>query len=194
MKIVINNHSGGKIEVTDKPIVNVMGDVVHNKYGEGYRPDEAVDLEAEVVEEESEESDGNLCLASGSQTVADYSASVAKCFVHANDYVKEQVRIIVSEFYLGLDANLALIEIVLYDHGQLHKRNKHTDFVKALMAWGGLPIECETTIRRMANNIADKVRNLPRNGYEEWEDRYQNDKNTCVRIGQKLDTTMPYSR
>ena len=45
MNIKINVESGGKVEVTDKPIINVMGDVVQNNIvpPETYRQTEAAD-------------------------------------------------------------------------------------------------------------------------------------------------------
>lgn len=126
---------------------------------------------------------------------ADYSASIKECFRNANKFVQKQVLKVVNKYYWGSAANLALIEITLFDHNLLLKRNKHTTFVKSLMAWGIIPLSNEEAIGKIANGMAYKMRALPKSGYKEWNgNNYVNDKKTCIDIGKVLDSTIPYSR
>ena len=125
----------------------------------------------------------------------DNSAYVAKCFKFANDYVKQKLRIIVSNYYQGIAANLALIEVTLFDHNLLNKRNAHTALLKALMAWDMIDQLSDEELKKTTNGMANKLGFLPSAGYMEWNDKsYVNDKKTCMDIGKDLGSTMPYSR
>ncbi|MBR2229732.1 MAG: hypothetical protein IJ886_05625, partial [Prevotella sp.] len=117
-----------------------------------------------------------------------------KCFKIANDFVRQQVQAVVNDYYLGTDANLALIEIALYDHNQLQKRNSHTAYVKALVAWGILTVADEDKLKSIVSSIADKHKRLPKEGYKEWSQDFINDKTACENIGKALGQTMPYQR
>lgn len=117
-----------------------------------------------------------------------------KCFKIANDFVRLQVQAVVNGYYLGIDANLALIEIALYDHNQLQKRNSHTAYVKALVAWGILTVADEDKLKSIVSSIADKHKRLPKEGYKEWSQDFINDKTACENIGKALGLTMPYQR
>ena len=113
----------------------------------------------------------------------DYSAYVAKCFKFANDYVKQKLRIIVSNYYQGIAANLALIEVALFDHNLLNKRNAHTALLKALMAWDMIDQLSDEELKKTRNGMANKLGFLPSAGYMEWYDKnYVNDKKTCMDI------------
>ena len=120
-------------------------------------------------------------------------AIVSKCFKFTSDFVKEKTDAVVKKYYKGSYVDLALIEIVLFDHGQLKKRNAHTAFVKSLMAWGILNAVSGKALKQITDGIRDKHSRLPKEGYNEWEQRYLNDKNTCINIGNELDS-MPYIR
>ena len=125
----------------------------------------------------------------------DSSASATKCFKIANDYVKEKLKIIVSNYHQGIAANLALIEVVLFDHNLLNKRNAHTAFLKALMAWDIIDQLSDEELKKTTNGMANKLGFLPSVGYMEWSDKdYVNDKKTCIDIGKELGTTIPYNR
>ena len=125
----------------------------------------------------------------------DNSAYVAKCFKFANDYVKQKLKIIVSNYYQGIAANLALIEVALFDHNLLNKRNAHTALLKALMAWDMIDQLSDEELKKTTNGMANKLGFLPSAGYMEWNDKnYVNDKKTCMDIGKDLGSTMPYSR
>ena len=125
----------------------------------------------------------------------DNSAYVAKCFKFANDYVKQKLRIIVSNYYQGIAANLALIEVALFDHNLLNKRNAHTALLKALMAWDMIDQLSDEELKKTTNGMANKLGFLPSAGYMEWNDKnYVNDKKTCMDRGKDLGSTMPYSR
>ena len=117
-----------------------------------------------------------------------------KCFKIVNDFVRQQVQAVVNDYYLGTDANLALIEIALYDHNQLQKRNSHTAYVKALVAWGILTVADEDKLKSIVSSIADKHKRLPKEGYKEWSQDFINDKTACENIGKALGQTMPYQR
>lgn len=119
----------------------------------------------------------------------------ADCFRNASEFVRLLVAGIVKDYYLGSAANLALIEIALYDHNLLLKRNKHTALVKTLVAWGTIDPVSEEDIAKIANGMAYKMRALPSVGYREWKgDGYVNDRKTCSDIGKELGATIPYSR
>ena len=117
-----------------------------------------------------------------------------KCFKIANDFVRQQVQAVVNDYYLGTDANLALIEIALYDHNQLLKRNSHTAYAKALVAWDILTVADEEKLKSIVSSIADKHKRLPKEGYKEWSQDFINDKTACENIGKALGLTMPYQR
>lgn len=130
-----------------------------------------------------------------SEEKADYSASIGECFRNASEFVRQRALAVVNDYYLGSAANLALIETTLYDHNLLIKRNKHTAFVKSLMAWGAIAPANEETIAKIANSIAYKMRTLPASGYKDWNGKdFVNDKKTCSDIGKALGQTIPYSR
>ena len=117
---------------------------------------------------------------------------IPKCFRNASEFVRQQVKAIVNDFYLGSAANLALIEIVCFDHGLLLKRNNHKAFIETLVAWGAMTCD---DVNKTANNMAYKMMKVPKSGYQEWVgDGYVNDKKTCIDIGKKLEPTMRYSR
>ena len=120
---------------------------------------------------------------------------VAKCFKFPNDFVKQKVKTIVNDYHQGIAANLALIEVTLFDHNQLKKRNAHTAFLKALMAWDIIDQLSDDELKKTTNGMAYKLGSLPSSGYMEWDDQqYVNDKKTCTDIGKAIGSTMPYSR
>ena len=118
--------------------------------------------------------------------------SIKVCFHHYSEFVRQQVATIVREFYLNRPVNLALIEIVLFDHGLLRNRNKHTPFVQALVEWGILPSDID--VRKTANGIADKFRKLPLEGYKQWDNHLLNERTKCIKIGKTLHESMKYNR
>ena len=76
-------------------------------------------------------------------------SEVAKCFKFTYDFVKLKVADIIRDYYKGSYANLALIEIVLFDHKQLNRRNSHKAFVRALIAWGLLEVADEEELKKI---------------------------------------------
>lgn len=148
-------------------------------------PHTEVDIEQPEEEEQQEDEiddDSNSAL-----------AVVSKCFIFTSIFVKEKTEAVVKKYYKGSFADLALIEITLYDHGLLKKRNAHTAFVKSLMAWGILNAASGNALKQITDGIRDKHSRLPKEGYKEWGPALLNDKNTCVNIGKELDT-MAYIR
>ena len=126
-------------------------------------------------------------------SVNDLPASVKTCFRHPNEFVREKVEVIVKEFYTGQSVNLAMIEVVLFDHGQLQRRNAHRAFVNALVEWGILSEDTDVT--KVANGISTKLkRPFPTEGYREWDRYYPNERNLCEQIGRKLPDSMRYNR
>ena len=99
-----------------------------------------------------------------------HAASINKCFKYPNDFTKQHVKKVVKEFYNGSSVNLALIEIVLFDHCLLKKRNEHTDFVKSLIHWGIIDDDRICQIKQIANGMSSKVRALPKEGYLNWDE------------------------
>lgn len=122
------------------------------------------------------------------------SDAPGKCFKIVNDFVRQQVQAVVNGNYLGTVANLALIEITLFDHNLLQKRNAHTAYVKALVAWGILHVVDEDEMKSIVSGIADKYKRLPKEGYKMWSQDFINDKTACENIGKELGPTMPYRR
>ena len=119
--------------------------------------------------------------------------SVKDCFRYANAYVGEQVKDIVTEFYLNKPARLAMIEVTLFDHGQLLARNGHKAFVQALLDWKILPED--TDVSKVSNAMASKLKSpFPTKGYKDWDKNYLNDQTLCKEIGKKLPESMRYNR
>lgn len=127
----------------------------------------------------------------GSGFVPDTKA-IEKCFKFSSDYVKRSVGALVADFYHGNYANLALIEITLFHHLQLKRRNSHKLFVMALAAWGIITIANDEEFKLIVMGVSDKYRRMPEEGYQEWDDNHKTDRLTCERMGKKLGATMPY--
>ena len=119
---------------------------------------------------------------------------VSKCFKFTSEFTKGKVEAVMNENYHGSHAELALIEVALYDHGQLKRRNAHTPFIRALVAWGIIKIANEDELELIRKGMTDKFRRIPDAGYKDWGDELLNDRVTCDNIGKQLGDTMPYIR
>lgn len=109
------------------------------------------------------------------------------CFKIENEYVKLKVEAVVKCFYNGSAANLALIEIVLFEHNMLKKRNDHTPLLRALVAWGIMDRLSVEEMKNIAGGMAYKMHSLPASRYVEWDERaFANEKKTCEDIGKIL--------
>ena len=126
--------------------------------------------------------------------VTDYSAAVGKCFKNTSAFVREKVKDAVEKVYSGSHADLALMEVALYDHGLLRKRNAHTAFVKALAAWDIIQVKDEKDMKLLIAGITDKFKRLPEKGYLDWDEIFVNDRNMCINIGESLGSTIKYIR
>ena len=121
-------------------------------------------------------------------------SEVAKCFKFTNEFVKLKVADIIRDYYKGSYANLALIEIILFDHKQLNRRNSHKAFVKALIAWELLDVADEKELKKLVSAVTNKYNLLSRKsreGYKKWGDDHP-DKSICEKIGRDLGDSMPY--
>ena len=127
----------------------------------------------------------------GSRFVPDTKA-IEKCFKFSSDYVKRSVGALVADFYHGNYANLAVIEITLFHHLQLKRRNSHKLFVMALAAWGVITVADDKEFQLIVMGVSDKYRRMPEEGYQEWDDNHKTDRLTCERMAKKLGATMPY--
>ena len=175
MGFIIKNNWGPNIEVNEGGTVTLMQD----GHGRWHMADAE---EAEVVED--------MDVQPGTT-----EEKVVACFKFPNDFTKQKVVDVVGDFYHGSAANLALIEIVLYDHGQLKKRNAHTAFLKALMAWGIIGKVDDEGIKKLSNGMAAKMKSMPPEGYLGWKDKgCVNDRGLCIDIGKQLGDTMRYGR
>ena len=122
-------------------------------------------------------------------------SEVAKCFKFTNDFVKLKVADIIRDYYKGSYANLALIEITLFDHKQLNRRNSHKAFVRALIAWGLIEVADEKELKKIVSAVTDKhnrLNRISREGYKKWGDDHP-DKSICENIGRDLGDSMPYN-
>lgn len=120
-------------------------------------------------------------------------SEVAKSFRFQNDFVKKKVADVVHNYYKGSHANLALIEITLYDHNQLIRRNFHKAFVKALVAWGLIEVIDEEELKKVVSAVTDKHNRMPKEGYQKWDNNFADDKSFCEKIGRELGDSMPYN-
>ena len=118
---------------------------------------------------------------------------VAKSFRFQNDFVKKKVADVVHNYYKGSHANLALIEITLYDHNQLIRRNFHKAFVKALVAWNLIEVADEEELKKIVSAVTDKHNRMPKEGYQKWDNNFADDKSFCEKIGRELGDSMPYN-
>ena len=121
-------------------------------------------------------------------------SEVAKSFRFQSDFVKNKVADVIRDFYKGPCANIALIEITLYDHKQLIKRNYHKAFVKALVAWNIIEVADEGELIKIVSAVTDKhnrLNRISREGYQQWSDDHP-DKSFCEKIGRELGDSMPY--
>ena len=122
-------------------------------------------------------------------------SEVANCFKFTYDFVKLKVADIIRDYYKGSYANLALIEITLFDHKQLNRRNSHKAFVRALIAWGLLEVADEEELKKIVSAVTDKhnrLNRISREGYKKWGDDHP-DKSICENIGRDLGDSMPYN-
>jgi hypothetical protein len=122
-------------------------------------------------------------------------SEVAKCFKFTYDFVKLKVADIIRDYFKGSYANLALIEITLFDHKQLNRRNSHKAFVRALIAWGLLEVADEEELKKIVSAVTDKhnrLNRISREGYKKWGDDHP-DKSICEKIGRDLGDSMPYN-
>ena len=127
------------------------------------------------------------------ETAFAQNVTVNKCFRFPSEFTKEKVKLLVDLYYQDSYANLALIEIALYDHGQLKKRNAHKPFVEALVAWGILDVENDEAMTLLLDSLKHKHNSLPKtDGYKSWGPEFLNEKNTCINIGDELGETAPY--
>ena len=150
--------------------------------------------EAEVVEDVTEGAEeAATCRDSMKPKLVVPVTEVAKSFRFHSDFVKNKVADVIRDYYKGSHANLALIEIALYDHKQLIRRNYHKPFVKALVAWGLIDVRDEKELQRIVSAVTDKHNRMPKEGYQKWDDNHADDKSFCEKIGRELGDSMPYN-
>jgi hypothetical protein len=129
---------------------------------------------------------------SGGNTFELDPKTVEKCFKFQSDFLIDQVKTVLNDYYHGNYANLALIEITLFHHQQLKKRNNHTWFVMSLAVWGLITVSTEEEFDRIVYGVGDKYKRMPKEGYQNWDDDRKDEKLFCERVAQKLGLTMPY--
>ena len=147
------------------------------------------DAEEAAYEEVVEDGEG---MSANEKALTLDADSIAKCFKFNSEFVKRNVSKVVADCYLGNYANLALIEITLFHHQQLKKRNSHKAFVMSLAEWGIITIADDKELKKIVMGVGDKYKRLPKEGYKEWDDKFKEDRLACERIGEKLDSTMAY--
>lgn len=192
----IKNNYGPNIEVNDGGMVTLVQDksgLWHTLDAEVAEYEEVVEGEtlqpAPIDAEELPAEAGN----DGYGFVPDARA-IGKCFKFDSDFVRRSVRTLVTEFYQGNNANLALIEITLFHHQQLKRRNSHKSFVMALAAWEIITIANDEEFKLVVEGVSDKYKRMPDEGYLEWDDNYKAYRLTCERMGMELDPSMKYMK
>ena len=182
-KIVLGNNSRMiKIEIK-----NNFGS---NSEGNNPRPDSVV---TDAEEAEFEEVEGVSMESSSTSFVPLSDDKIKKIVRFPSDFTKQTFRKIVNDFYLGDAVNLALIEIVLYDHNQLLARSNHTPLLNLLITWGILSEDLD--IKKTANGMSQKMKPLPTEPYEDWDRiMFNKDREYCKKIGAELPASMPYGR
>ena len=98
----------------------------------------------------------------------------------------ELVDKIVKAYYRGIHANLALIEITLYNHCILKRRNHHKSFVSALIKRGTIQPKTERELRNLTSGISKKMNGLP--------DVFYDERSLCKDIGKMLGSSFPLRR
>ena len=127
------------------------------------------------------------------KTAFTQDATVNKCFRFPSEFTREKVKSVVDLYYQDSYANLALIEIALYDHNQLKYRNHHKAFVKALVAWDIIKVGNDDEFDLILFGIKDKYKRLSKAGpYLGWGSELSYEKDTCISIGEELGETAPY--
>lgn len=104
-----------------------------------------------------------------SETLGD--DGMKSCFRHNNEYVKNGVTQICKEYYHDSHANLALIEKSLFENEWLKRCDRHKAFVKELILWGIITPLSEKDIKKVAQGMADKMRDLRNTGCNENDDK-----------------------
>ncbi len=117
------------------------------------------------------------------------------CFRFSNDFVKERVKMAlrVCKKY---KSDLALLEVVLYDHNLLKESNKHLEFLRGLVGWGLLPEissaeDSDQQFEKTLYCIHDKAKKLPNDKYMTW-DNNDKGKAKCIEMGKLLGESMKY--
>lgn len=154
---------------------------------------EETDMEPQIQVEEAEVVEEVTGSENAKPKLVIPESEVAKSFRFPSDFVKNKVADVIRDYYKGSNANLALIEITLYDHKQLIKRNYHKPFVKALVAWGLIEVTDEKELQRIVSAVTDKHNRMPKVGYQKWDDNHADDKSFCEKIGMELGDSMPYN-
>ena len=171
-----------------------VGQIIEHVDTVNFKMDKDGTFHFENVGQVNQGSQSSASESAADEEAPDHVSSISKSFCFPSEFTKQKVDAVVKTFYKGEHAELALIEVTLYDHKQLRKRNKHTAFVKSLVAWGILKVESEKELKQIVKGITDKYGRLPNKGYMEWGKEHLNDKNTCIDIGKLLGETMPYNR
>lgn len=164
------------------------------------------DKQTDQADEEFFTQQKNLYKVSNDDKILNASECVPKnCFKDGIDkeYVRDRVNKLVQEFYIGEDANLALIELVLFNHGLLKKYNTHKPFVKILKDWGELPKKLDRAqdikdTERIANNMSQKYHELNNKvnnilKYKEWNNNLY-ERKKCISIEIKLVQLMNWQK
>ena len=171
---------------SDPLLLDALDAAKKARWGSGF-PQLDVTTPQNLVSSDSSASSQNPVMQCGSQ-------APEECFKNCSEFVRQRVQAVVNDNYLGVDANLALIEIALFDHNLLLKRNSHTAFVRAFVAWHIINVVDEDAIKSIVSSIADKHKRLPKEGYRLWSEDFINDKAVCEKVGRILGPTIPYNR
>lgn len=100
----------------------------------------------------------------------------------------------VKAYYHGIHANLALIEITLYNHFVLKRRNDHKPFVLALIKRGTISPKTEQELKNLTSGISKKTNKLPDEVYATWSNVFCDEKSLCINIGKMLGPSFPLRR
>lgn len=169
MNIIINNQPGGIIQQTDKPIVNVFGDVnVTNKDKK-----ESVEVADEIEDIVDALHEAPEICKKAVETVLTKQFTMSGTVLNSQAQLRKAVALI----DLNTNTQIGILLAICKEVNVVKTNAKNVDFVRALIGLGLIEYEDDNQISRIAHGFSDKIKNLsPRHTQWNGEDRKLGDK------------------